>query len=140
MPATFSQLLHRELFKHALTWRKGLTKQERYFLECYCAGRHPFGGDGLSTNWHRFALKICLEAIKFEFVALPGDEGVRTLHVKHPALASVIHRRGDEVVARREHLSSLKDETIVEQVGLDVKEGDSVIARTIAGSQSVFWV
>ena len=94
----------------------------------------------MSTNWHKLALRIYLEAVKFEFVALPGRVGGRVLHVKHPALLSVVQKRGDENIANYESLSSLKDETLIEQVGLDVKEGDFIGVMTLPGIAFGFWV
>lgn len=137
---SFTQLLHRELFKRAIAWRKSLTKLERFYLERYCAGRDDYCGDRLATNWHRFALKIYLEEVRFEFVASPGSEEIRTLHVKHPALLSVVQKRGDETIVSYENLSSLKDETIIGQVGLDVEEGDFIGVLTLPGTAFGFWV
>lgn len=117
-----------------------MTKQERYFLERYCAGRNDCYFDKLAKNWHRFALKICLEAVKFEFPSPYDGERVRTLHVKHPAIASVVQKRGDETIVSYENLSSLKDETIIGQVGLDVEQGDFIGVKILSGTAFGYWV
>ncbi|MBA7537886.1 hypothetical protein ES705_30157 [subsurface metagenome] len=55
------------------------------------------------------------------------------LHVKHPALMKVVHKRGELTIQAHEGLSSLDDEYLTGQVGLDVEAGDLVWATTVAG-------
>ncbi len=57
----------------------------------------------------------------------------RILHVRHPALLSVIHRRGEKIIREYHDLSSLDDQYLTKQVGLDVAKGDTIEATTIAG-------
>jgi len=57
----------------------------------------------------------------------------RILHVRHPALLTVIHRRGQRLIREYHDLSSLDDEYLTKQVGLDVLKGDTIEATTVAG-------
>ncbi|MBA7580219.1 hypothetical protein ES708_22110 [subsurface metagenome] len=57
----------------------------------------------------------------------------RILHVRHPALLSVIHMRGEKIIREYHDLSSLDDQYLTKQVGLDVAKGDAIEATTVAG-------
>jgi len=57
----------------------------------------------------------------------------RILHVRHPALLAVIHRRGGKVIREYHDLSSLDDQYLTKQVGLDVAKGDTIEATTLPG-------
>ncbi|MBA7610694.1 hypothetical protein ES703_17906 [subsurface metagenome] len=58
-----------------------------------------------------------------------------TLHVKHPALMKVVHKRGELAINGYDTLSSLDEEYLTGQVGLDVEEGDIIKATTLPGIQ-----
>jgi len=63
-----------------------------------------------------------------------GQAGVLgLLHVRHPALLTVTHKRGAITIRAYDTLSSLNDEYLTKQVGLDVASGDTVDATTLAG-------
>ncbi|MBA7540643.1 hypothetical protein ES705_32942 [subsurface metagenome] len=57
----------------------------------------------------------------------------RILHIRHPALMKVVHKRGEAVINEYDDLSSLDGEYLTKQVGLDVVEGDLIWATTVAG-------
>jgi len=66
-----------------------------------------------------------------------GEAGTKyragTLHVKHPALSIVVHKRGEAIVQAYEGLSSLDEEYLTGQVGLDVEADDFIEATTLPG-------
>jgi len=62
------------------------------------------------------------------------------LHVKHPALLTVVHKRGELIVSGYDTLSSLDDEYITGQVGLDVEAGDHIEATTLCGIKYTYLV
>ena len=55
------------------------------------------------------------------------------IHVRHPALMSVVHKRGALTITQYDTLSSLDDEYLTGQVGLDVEAGDTIEATTLPG-------
>jgi len=55
------------------------------------------------------------------------------IHVRHPALLAVVQKRGEKTITEYQNLSSLDDEYLTTQVGLDVEIGDIIDATTIAG-------
>lgn len=57
----------------------------------------------------------------------------RLLHVRHPALLTVVHKRGEVIIRGYDTLSSLDDEYLTGQVGLDVADGDVIEVTTLAG-------
>jgi len=57
----------------------------------------------------------------------------RLLHIRHPSLLKVVHKRGDLIVSGYDTLSSLDEEYLTKQVGLDVDEGDTIEATTLPG-------
>jgi len=76
---------------------------------------------------------------EWEVVSIPASkEG--TLHVRHPALMSVVHKRGELTVNQYENLSSLNEEYVTKQVGLDVEAGDTIEATNVAGIKSKYQV
>lgn len=56
-----------------------------------------------------------------------------TLHVRHPALLIVVHKRGELTINGYDTLSSLDEEYLTGQVGLDVEAGDLIKATTLPG-------
>jgi len=62
---------------------------------------------------------------------IAGVEGL--LHVRHPALLTVKHTRGDLIINGYDTLSSLDEEYLTGQVGLDVEAGDSIKATSLPG-------
>ncbi len=53
--------------------------------------------------------------------------------MRHPALLTVIHRRGEQIIREYHDLSNLDDQYLTKQVGLDVAKGDEIEATTVAG-------
>ncbi|MBA7543136.1 hypothetical protein ES705_35463 [subsurface metagenome] len=56
-----------------------------------------------------------------------------TIHVKHPALLTIVHKRGELLVNGYDNLSSLDGEYLTGQVGVDVEGGDDIEATTLPG-------
>ena len=70
-----------------------------------------------------------------EFSELPEVKPQLLIHVTHPALLTVVHKRGELLVGKYDTLSSLDDEYLTAQVGLDLEEGDTIQATTLPGIQ-----
>ncbi|MBA7699199.1 hypothetical protein ES703_107887 [subsurface metagenome] len=62
------------------------------------------------------------------------------LHVRHPALLSGEHRRDGKLLEEWTNLSSLDEEYLTGQVGIDVFSGDELKFATIAGVEYAFIV
>ncbi|MBA7570445.1 hypothetical protein ES708_12195 [subsurface metagenome] len=71
----------------------------------------------------------------FKTYALIAGKDIKKglLHVRHPALLTVVHKRGELNVNGYDTLSSLDEEYLTKQVGLDVEAGDSIKATTLPG-------
>ncbi len=70
-----------------------------------------------------------------------SEAGVKgLLHVRHPALMKVVHKRGELTVREYDTLSSLDKEYLTGQVGLDVEAGDLIEATTLPGIDYAFKV
>jgi len=71
---------HRQTYRQALDWRKTLSLPNRRYLEGYCISNWVIDRYRMPLPWHRFALKLYLEHIKFiPFLAtteLLGEEVV----------------------------------------------------------------
>ena len=61
----------------------------------------------------------------------PGDPGL--LYVRHPSLLKIVHKRGDLIVSGYDTLSSLDEEYLTKQVGIDFISGDTIEATTLPG-------
>ncbi|GAJ24312.1 unnamed protein product, partial [marine sediment metagenome] len=53
------------------------------------------------------------------------------VHIWHPALLTIVHKRGELTVNGYDKLSSLDDEYLTGQVGVDVEGGDDIEATTL---------
>ncbi len=62
------------------------------------------------------------------------------LHVRHPALMKVAHKRNGVIVNGYDTLSSLDEEYLTGQAGVDVEEGDSIVATTLPGIEYAYLV
>lgn len=62
----------------------------------------------------------------------PGSK-TGILHIKHPSLSTVIQKRGELTIQAYEGLSSLDEEYLTGQVGLDAELGDLIEATTLPG-------
>ncbi|MBA7535972.1 hypothetical protein ES705_28231 [subsurface metagenome] len=59
------QLEHRQLYREALVWRKGLSLPNRRYLDGYCIANWIVDGYKMPLPWSRFALKLYLEHVQF---------------------------------------------------------------------------
>ncbi|GAI61310.1 unnamed protein product [marine sediment metagenome] len=76
-----------------------------------------------------------------EYGLSPGIEAIPGLiHVRHPALLTVVQKRGVLTGQAYEDLSSLDEEYLTGQVGLDVIAGDIIEATTLPGIKDTFLV
>ncbi|MBA7648963.1 hypothetical protein ES703_56755 [subsurface metagenome] len=55
------------------------------------------------------------------------------IHIRHPALMTVVQKRGELIVRGYDTLSSLDEEYLTGQVGVDVEAGDYLEATTLPG-------
>ncbi|MBA7585505.1 hypothetical protein ES708_27489 [subsurface metagenome] len=65
------QLEHRQLYREALTWRKGLSLPNRRYLDGYCISNWIVDDHKIALPWSRFALKLYLQHISFAMVDKP---------------------------------------------------------------------
>jgi len=75
--ASEAQIKHRQFYRDALSWRKGLSPPNRRYLEGYCIANGVIDGYGIPLAWHRFALRLYLERVHFVVITRPiaGEEG-----------------------------------------------------------------
>jgi len=110
------------------------------------ANRHAWKGDSSAPTYP----DGCLEASNDYGASWTTDETVDKsfriyvkwtekavepglLHVKHPALLKLVHKRGEQTINVYDTLSSLDEEYLTGQVGLDVEVGDTIKATTLPG-------
>ncbi|MBA7583552.1 hypothetical protein ES708_25497 [subsurface metagenome] len=107
-----------------LMWRDDASAPQ------YLRGCHYYSSNS-GGSWTRYLY----DDFMFQtFAFFPGEKITSgTLHVKHPALMKVLQKRGELTVNGYDGLSSLNDEYLTGQVGLDVEEGDLIWATTLAG-------
>ncbi len=73
------------------------------------------------------------------YIEIPGyDRTFGLLHVKHPALLSVLQKRNGLTLKEYHTLSSLDEEYLTAQVGLDVESGDLIEATTLPGIEYTY--
>lgn len=75
--ASEAQEKHRQFYRDALDWRKGLSPPNRRYLEGYCIANSVIDGYGIPLAWHRYALRLYLEKVHFVVITKPiaGEEG-----------------------------------------------------------------
>ncbi len=98
--------------------------------EPYEEGKYGESND-YGVTW---SMSVAYEANFREYgkkVTESGTEGL--IHVRHPALSTVIQKRGELTVRGYENLSSLDEEYLTGQVGLDVMSGDLIEVTTLPG-------
>ncbi|MBA7591628.1 hypothetical protein ES708_33788 [subsurface metagenome] len=104
--------------------------------------RYPRGQmlDSINSglSWTKYGYDWNFEVWSAEIAGVYSKEG--TLHVRHPALMSVVHKRGELTVREYDTLSSLDEEYFTKQVGLDVEAGDLIKATTLPGIESMYQV
>lgn len=74
---------------------------------------------------------------EWERKTVPGKK-TALLHVRHPALMTVVQKRGELIVRGYDTLSSLDEEYLTGQVGLDIQAGDDIEATTLPGIEARF--
>ncbi|MBA7624463.1 hypothetical protein ES703_31872 [subsurface metagenome] len=62
------------------------------------------------------------------------------LHVRHPALLTIVHKRGKLAPNGYDTLSSLDEEYLTTQVGLDVQKGDEIKVTTLPGIEYAYQI
>lgn len=96
----------------------------------YPRGNYVYSTTGGSTWLYYADYDLVFE----EYGATPGIPPTPgLLHVRHPALLTIVHTRGELTVNVYDTLSSLDEEYLTTQVGLDVQEGDEIKATTLPG-------
>lgn len=106
-------------------------------------GGYPSGQEFYSTtggsSWVGHSWLDCMfEVWNADEPGLSFKAGI--LHVRHPALLTVVHKRGELLVSGYDTLSSLDEEYLTGQVGLDVKVGDNIEATTLCGIKYTYLV
>ena len=83
------------------------------------------------VNWTKWSYDWNFEVWSATIEGEYSKEGI--LHVRHPALASVIQKRNGKTLKQWSNLSDLDKEYLTGQVGLDVEQGDYTEATTLPG-------
>ncbi|MBA7546125.1 hypothetical protein ES705_38508 [subsurface metagenome] len=111
----------------------GSTNNVRWSVKT--ANVYPGGSFAYSTNAGvSWVLLPSNDAAFQEFSLTPGTPGIPgLLHARHPALLKIVHKRGELTVNEYDTLSSLDEEYLTGQVGLDVESGDTIEATTLPG-------
>ena len=105
-------------------WREDATAPQ-YFRGC--AYRSTTSG----SSWTRNLYNDCMFQT---FTLVPGEKlTYGTLHVRHPAIKSFTQKRNGLIVRAEDDLSSLEGQYLTGQVGLDVEQGDEIMATTLPG-------
>ncbi|MBA7715820.1 hypothetical protein ES703_124878 [subsurface metagenome] len=103
----------------------------------YPRGNAEFSGNSGGTWTSYPAIDLAFE----EYGSIAGKEAVPGLiHIRHPALLTVIHKRGELTVNGYDTLSSLDEEYLTKQVGVDVEAGDLIKATTLPGIEYPYQV
>ncbi|MBA7551461.1 hypothetical protein ES705_44001 [subsurface metagenome] len=104
-------------------WRDD-SSAPQYFRGC--AYRSITSG----SSWTRYLY----DDLMFQtFMLFPGEKlTYGTLAITHPALLSVVQKRGEQLVKGYDNLSSLDGEYLTRQAKLEVESGDVIEATTIA--------
>ena len=82
------------------------------------------------ASWTRYLY----DDLMFQTLMLQPGETITygTLAITHPALLSVVQKRGEQLVKGYDNLSSLDDERLTRQAKLEVEGGDVIEATTVA--------
>ena len=103
---------------------------------------YPRGQFTYSTNsgssWTLLTIDSNFQVWSAEQEGAYTKEGI--LHIRHPALMKVVHKRGELTINGYDTLSSLDEEYLTGQVGLDVEVGDSIKATTLPGIKYAYLV
>ncbi len=107
-----------------LYWREDASAPQ-YFRGCVYRSTNSGG------IWTRKLYDDCMFQT---FTLIPGKKiTYGTLHITHPAIKSFTQTRNGSIIRAEDNLSSLDDQYLTKQVGLDVEQGDKIEATTVAG-------
>jgi len=123
--------------KYAIVGR-ALTAEFTYSIRAWQpsgSDTYPRGVKGQSSNsgvdWTLQTNDFCFEVWSATIPESKKTEGL--LHVRHPALMTITHKRSGLSINGYDTLSSLDEEYLTGQVGLDVISGDTIKATTLPG-------
>ena len=122
--------------KYAIVFRAHLGYAHNYLHTPYQTGNpYPGGnlissGDGGGTWQAPSTYDTFFE--EWSSITIPGlKTGI--LHARHPALMKIVHKRNGININGYDTLSSLDEQYLTGQVGLDVEAGDTIEATTLPG-------
>jgi len=97
--------------------------------------RYPRGqrldSNNSGQDWSKYNYDWNFEIWSAEIAGESSKAGI--LHVRHPALLTVVHKRDGLNINGYDTLSSLDEEYLTGQIGLDVELGDTIEATTLPG-------
>ncbi|GAI14079.1 unnamed protein product, partial [marine sediment metagenome] len=98
----------------------------------YPGGNTEYSSDSGQDWWSGATSDFMFE----EYGATPGIAATPgLLHIRHPALLTIVHTRGELTIKEYESLSSLDEEYLTTQVGIDIQKGDHIKATTLPGTE-----
>jgi len=103
---------------------------------------YPRGNDEWSSNGGSSWTSITADDLGFREYGEyeTGEKKAGLLHVRHPALLKVLHKREGLNINGYDTLSSLDEEYLTGQVGLDVHVGDIIKATTLPGIEKAYLI
>lgn len=107
-----------------LNWRQDTINPT--YPRGYCVTSNTHGSTWFANPTMDFAFRIY-----GNWSEKSGELGL--IHVRHPALLKVVHKREGVVINGYDTLSSLDEEYLTGQVGLDVMPEDSIKATSLPG-------
>jgi len=96
----------------------------------FANGSLVYSGNG-GVSWTTYLNMDMLFRIYGKWTEKSGEAGL--LHVRHPALLAVVQKRQGVATVTYDDLSSLDDEYLTKQVGIDVLTEDYIEATTLPG-------
>jgi len=96
----------------------------------YPRGNYEETPDG-GVTWNAYVARDFMFEEHSAPPPIPPVEGL--LHIRHPAIKSFSQRRNGIIIRAEDNLSSLDDQYLTKQVGLDVQQADEIEATTVAG-------
>ena len=111
------------------------TGDTNVYWRCNDTNDYPRGNRANSSNYgESWTPQPSFDFLFEEWEKTPDIEIKHaTLHVKHPSLLTITHKRGELTINGYDTLSSLDDEYLTAQVGCDVEDGDHIEATTLPG-------
>jgi len=124
-----------ELYALILECHQGNSTNAIYWGRDASSPTYPYGCLEYSTDggviWATYETYDMLFRIYGKWMGYSGEPGL--LHVRQPALLKVIQKRDGLLVNGHYTLSSLDEEYLTAQVGMDVEPGDLIKATTLPG-------